>query len=121
MPPQARKTAQKAVQATQKPETPEVAPEPVPAPETAPERPSWPPQGMETKKDRREGVPPGRILQMGEPDRFEATDMGSFIRVDEDVYREVYPRSTKRPHFILLHRKGEEIPKYRVSDPEFRV
>lgn len=66
-------------------------------------------------------VPPeGRILKVGEPDTFDAEDLGSVVRVNEPVYREVVTLRSKRPTYVLVHTAGEIIPKTaltKVPDP----
>lgn len=57
------------------------------------------------------GVPRGIILGQNDPVSIDGLDMGTFIIVKQDVYREVYPRGTKRPSYFLLYTRGQQIPK----------
>jgi len=57
------------------------------------------------------GVPRGIILRDDEPVTIDGIDMGTFVIVKQDVYREVYPRGTKRPSYFLLYTRGQQVPK----------
>lgn len=54
--------------------------------------------------------PVGRILKAGEPLRFDGTTVGPVVVANEDVFREVYPRRSKRPIYTLVLRKGMRVP-----------
>lgn len=56
-------------------------------------------------------VPDGIILRDGEPVTIDGMDMGQFIVVKRDVYREVYPRGTRRPSYYLLYHRGQQVLK----------
>lgn len=57
------------------------------------------------------GDPPkGKIIKEGEDVSFEGEQVGDQIIVKEDVYREVFPRGTKRPHYVLLAAAGTAVP-----------
>lgn len=58
-----------------------------------------------------EGAPPGLILRNGEDVVIDGMDMGQFVIVKQDVYREVYPRGTKRPSYFLLYHRGQRVLK----------
>lgn len=54
--------------------------------------------------------PEGRILRDGEETTFSGTVVGQMAVVDEDVFREVYPRNSKRPSYVLVYVKGTAVP-----------
>jgi hypothetical protein len=56
-------------------------------------------------------APSGLILSENEELRIEGEDMGNYVVVKRDVYREVYPPNTKRPSYFLLYNKGTEVLK----------
>lgn len=62
----------------------------------------------------REGVPDGLILGPNEPIRVEGDDMGTFVVVKQDTYRETYPLRSKRPSYVLVYTKGTQILKSRL-------
>ena len=55
--------------------------------------------------------PKGLILKMDEPLRIEGIDMGQFIVVKQDTYREVLTYGAKRPTYVLLYRRGMQVLK----------
>lgn len=63
------------------------------------------------------GAPKGRILGPDEEDKFEAKEVEgtNMVEVTEDVYRKVEVRGIKRPMHVLIHRKGEHVPKTAVQ------
>jgi hypothetical protein len=58
-----------------------------------------------------ENAPPGLILRNGEDVTIDGMDMGQFVIVKQDVYREVYPRGTRRPSYFLLYHRGQRVLK----------
>ena len=58
--------------------------------------------------------PKGHIIRVGEEITVPGDDLGNAIRTTEDVYREVFPRNSKRPSFILLFPKNTIVPKHAV-------
>jgi hypothetical protein len=59
----------------------------------------------------REGEPKGLILGPDDPVRLTGKDTGTEVIVDQDIFRRVYPRNTKRPTYILLYPKGMKVAK----------
>jgi hypothetical protein len=56
-----------------------------------------------------EPAPEGRILNMGDPLKFEGEQIGELVVVKEDVYRKVIPRGATTPTYVLLFRKGAHV------------
>ena len=79
-----------------------------------------------TKKNRRRPIvgisnrpvqkPIGRIIQEGEPIRFEAESDGFYVIVKENTYQERYVFGSSRPSYFLLYRAGQKIPKSRLQN-----
>ena len=61
--------------------------------------------------DVREGEPKGLILGPNDPIRLTGKDTGVEVIIDQDIFRRVYPRNTKRPTYILLYPKGMKVAK----------
>lgn len=59
-----------------------------------------------------EAEPKGHIIRLGEEVTVPGDDLGTAIRVSEDVYREVLPRNSKRSSYILMFPKGSLVPKH---------
>ena len=59
----------------------------------------------------REGEPKGLILGPNDPVRLTGKDTGTEVIVDQDIYRRVHPRNTKRPTYVLLYPKGMKVAK----------
>ena len=60
----------------------------------------------------KETEPKGHIIRLGEEVVVPGDDLGTAIRVSEDVYREVLPRNSKRSSYILMFPKGSLVPKH---------
>ena len=56
--------------------------------------------------------PNGHVIHIGEEITVPGDDLGNSIMVTEDVYREVIPRNSVRPSYILLYTKGTVVPKH---------
>ena len=56
--------------------------------------------------------PNGHVIHIGEEITVPGDDLGNSIVVAEDVYREVIPRNSVRPSYILLYTKGTVVPKH---------
>jgi hypothetical protein len=80
-------------------------------PEDAPEGQSEPVE--DTPKGKwslpAEPAPEGRILNVGDPLKFEGEQVGNTVIVKEDVYRKVIPRGATTPTYVLLFRKGAHV------------
>jgi hypothetical protein len=59
----------------------------------------------------REGEPKGLILGPDDPIRLTGKDTGTEVIVDQDIFRRVHPRNTKRPTYVLLYPKGMKVAK----------
>ena len=71
---------------------------------------------VETKEQPRPqnplvAVPKGIILRENDPISIDGMDMGQWVIVKQDVFREVYPRGTKRPSYFLLYSRGQRVLK----------
>jgi hypothetical protein len=55
--------------------------------------------------------PDGIIIRAGEPVQVEGHEVNGGVIPDRDVYREVFPRRSKRPTYVLLYRAGATIPR----------
>lgn len=60
----------------------------------------------------KESEPNGHLIRLGEEVVVPGDDLGTAIRVSEDVYREVLPRNSKRSSYILVFPKGSLVPKH---------
>jgi hypothetical protein len=56
-------------------------------------------------------VPKGLILKQDDPITIDGLDMGQFVIVKQDIYREVYPYGSRRPSYYLLYHRGQQVPK----------
>lgn len=78
-----------------------------------------PPEPEETagvvQASRYVSEPEGRILDVGEEVNFDGTEESGGVRVNEDVYRRVYPGRARRASYLLLFRKGTVVPKTAVA------
>ena len=59
----------------------------------------------------REPAPKGVILGPNDPVKIEGDDLGQEVLVTQDVYRMVFPGSSKRPSYILLYPRGARVLK----------
>jgi hypothetical protein len=75
------------------------------APQNASERPMGAPRD-------------GRILMPGDPVSFDADDMGSYLRVKEPVYRQIWRDGTRSPTYVLVFPAGHRVPKSNVKSPK---
>jgi hypothetical protein len=57
------------------------------------------------------GVPDGLILGPNEPLRIEGEDMGNVVIVKRDIYRQVFPRRSTRPSYVLVYPRGAQVLK----------
>jgi hypothetical protein len=57
------------------------------------------------------GVPDGLILGPNEPLRIEGEDMGNVVIVKQDIYRQVFPRRSTRPSYVLVYPRGAQVLK----------
>lgn len=59
----------------------------------------------------REPAPKGIILGPNDPVKIEGDDLGHEVLITQDVYRMVFPGSSKRPSYILLYPRGTKVLK----------
>lgn len=59
----------------------------------------------------REPAPKGIILGPDDPVRIEGDDLGQEVLITQDVYRMVFPGSSKRPSYVLLYPRGAKVLK----------
>lgn len=59
----------------------------------------------------REPAPKGIIIGPNDPVKIEGDDLGHEVLITQDVYRMVFPGSSKRPSYILLYPRGAKVLK----------
>lgn len=57
-----------------------------------------------------EGAPQGKILGPDDDVSFDGEQVGNMVLVKENVYRKVTPLGSNRPSYVLLYRKGTQVP-----------